>query len=232
MTAAAQPFKGLQDAISNHLTTHGVSSVQQYDNSSLLLLTWLKHLHQTKLTDSADYMLEGVGSLIREAGAYLAMGLVRAAMFSMRGQIDLTLSWLYFKDHPTELKKVESTGKGYKLASEVLAYLGDVNAGFKTRFGILEQVSERKAKDPFHILSAHVHGQSKTVIPSVDSFDQVVQSAELAQQFVQLQRDASEYLSDVLTCVYMIDWAAIPEAIRFNFEARKPSPQQRTALFG
>lgn len=225
------PFHKLQGAISAHLHAHGVASFAKYEASSRLLLVWLKHLYQAKRTGNADYMLEGVGSLLRESGAYLSMGLVRAALFSMRGQIDLLLSWIYFKDHPAELKKVENTGKGYKLASDVLAYLGDVNPMFKTRFGVLEQLSRRRAKDPFHILSAHVHGQSKNVIPSVETLEQVVQSAELAEQFVELQFDSAEYLSDVLTSVYMLDWASVPVAVKANLEDRKPSANQRAVLF-
>ncbi len=230
MTAAKQ-LRDIEAAVSDALAKNGTQTLSEYNEANTLMLAWVRYLHQTQLTGKADYMLEGVGALIRECAAYLSMGLVRTAWVSMRGQIDLTLSWIYFKDHPIELAKVESTGDGYMLVSDVLKYIKEINPKFGQRFTVLDQVSKRKTKDPFRLLSGHVHGQSLFVIPKVNTLDQVVQPAKTCHEAVTLQQECWEYISDILLALNLDDWAAIPDEVKRDFDARTVSGKQKTALF-
>ncbi len=230
MTAAKQ-LRDIGQAVTNALANNGAQTLSEYNEANTLMLAWVRYLHQTQLTGKADYMLEGVGALIRECAAYLSMGLVRAALFSMRGQIDLTLSWIYFKDHPIELAKVESTGEGYMLVSDVLKYIREINPKFGPRFTVLDQVCKRKTKEPFRLLSGHVHGQSQFVIPKVNTLDQVIQPANTCHEAVTLQQECSEYVSDILLALNLDDWAAIPGEVKRDFDARTVTAKQKAVLF-
>lgn len=221
----------LNQSVSNTLTATGVDTLDSYNESAKLMLAWVNYLHTTQLTGNANHMLEGVGALIRECAAYSSMGLARAAIFSLRGQIDLLMSWLYFKDHNVELQVVENTGNGYRLVSEVIKYLNDVNSKFGTRIAILKQTTNRKVEDPYRLLSAHVHAQSSFAVPTVQNLSQVVNSKETIDQVIELQRDCADFVSDILLAINLGDWASIPQPAKDAFKKKPLTDKQKVALF-
>src|SRR3989442_13118197 len=101
-------------------------------------------------------MLDASASAAREAIACLALGLLRPWLASLRSQIDMLLAWLYFKDHPVEWQRVQDTGEGFKLKSDILKYLSETVEKYKTRFGLLRDCTTRTVEDPFRLLSAHM----------------------------------------------------------------------------
>ena len=76
----------------------GEGIVSQIEGKSSLLLLWIPYLNLQK-TGTADELLDGALSSLREVAACSGLGLVRPALLAMRTEIDLMLSWLYFKDH-------------------------------------------------------------------------------------------------------------------------------------
>lgn len=228
---ASPHIAGLSTSVQKHLDEYGVDTLEKLNAASFLMLHWLKHLHDSQRTGTADQMLTGVGSLIRECAATLSLGLVRSAMLSMRGQIDLVLSWLYFKDHHVELNIVEREGEGYKLKGEVWKYLQTAHPKFGARFTVLEQCATRKAIDPYRLLSGHIHGQSAKAIPAVKSLEKVVSSFTDCERAIELQGYCAEYLNDILLAIYLDDWHAIPKPIQLAFEQRDMSAKQKAEFF-
>jgi hypothetical protein len=92
----------------------GEGIVSQIEGKSSLLLLWIPYLNLQK-TGTADELLDGALSSLREVAACSGLGLVRPALLAMRTEIDLMLSWLYFKDHHVEWHYVNATGDGFKL---------------------------------------------------------------------------------------------------------------------
>ena len=177
------------------------------------LLLWLTYLNAYERTGTADLLLDGVASSVRECAACAALGFVRPALFSARTQIDLLLGWLYFKDHPVEWNAVNERGEGFKLKRELLDYYGEYMQGYKMRFGLLQEVADRSESDPYRLLSAHIHAQSSMVLPDAMSLKDVVRSSSLVKQLPQLLIEVNEYVGDVLISMFARKWASIPGEI-------------------
>lgn len=217
--------------VTSNCETHGDTIVTNAEAASRVELLWLHFLSQTQLTGTADCLLDGAASAIREATACVALGLVRPALCSLRLQIDLSLGWLYFKDHPIEWAKVQATGDGFKMKTELLKYLTDSYDKYGTRFGTLRDCKTRSQDDPYRLLSAHLHGQSEHVLPKVKIPSDIVAPIEAQQEATQLQFECAEFINDVLWSVYADQWKNIPTELRTTLECRFKSDGQRSAFY-
>ena len=92
----------LRTAACDFSLSQGESISAQVEQRSTLLVHWLDYLSAFHRTGVADSLLEAARSSVREVAGLLSLGLARPALFSLRGQIDLLLAWLYFKDHGVE----------------------------------------------------------------------------------------------------------------------------------
>lgn len=211
--------------------TNGAGLSADVENQSELLMHWVSYLSKYQLTGVANQLLEASGSAIRETAGSLSMGLLRSALFSLRAEIDLVISWIYFKDHPIEWGYVNRTAEGFKLKSEILQHIGVHYEGFNRRYGLLVQIKKRQEIDPYRLLSAHIHGQSEPVLPVVNDLKDLVQDKVRCQQCAQVAFEVSEYLSDILLSMYSTNWMALPERIRTLTLPRFVSPEQRTEFF-
>jgi hypothetical protein len=210
---------------------HGEEIIARGEGSSYLLMLWLDHLRSTQLTGNADCLLDGATSAVREGVSCLALGLVRPALNSIRLQIDLVLAWLYFKDHKVEWDRVQETGDGYKLKSDIFKYLCESHKSFNTRFSLLANCKSRTLHDPYRVLSAHIHGQSEPAIPKITMPIDIVASYTLQLQALELQKESAEYLNDILWCINAEHWTRVPEPLLEAITTRFKSPAQRVSFF-
>ena len=232
MTAAlSAQLAQLVKLVSDNCGAQGVALVSKSEAASRVELLWLQYLSGTQRTGTADCLLDGTSSAIREAVACLALGLVRPALSSLRLQIDLTLGWLYFKDHPVEWARVQATGDGFRLKTDLLKYMGESYDRFNARFGILRDCKTRTQDDPYRLLSAHIHGQSQYVLPQVQVPADVVATVQAQSEVVQLQQECAEFINDILWAVYADRWSSVPGDLLSNLEIRFKSPAQRATFF-
>lgn len=232
MTAVlADHLAALVDLCTKNCQDRGERLVTASEAASRLLMLWLQHLIDARLTGTSDSLVQGMLSAVREGTACLALGLVRPALTSLRLQVDLGLSWLYFKDHPVEWSRVQETGDGFKLKTELLKYLAEHHPRFKDRMGILRDCKTRTQDDPYRLLSAHIHAQNEPAIPQVEKPSDIVASAHLQDEFVQLQAECAEYMNDVFWSMYAERWATIGEELRSSINARFKTPAQRAEFF-
>lgn len=194
-------------------------------------LLWLGYLLAHRDTGTARCLIEGVESAIREAAACLILGLARPALNSLRMQIDLTISWLYFKDHPVEWELIQQTGENFKLKKELLQYLKDWHPKFGGRIGILQQIKRRKLLDPYRLLSAHMHGQNELSIPDIKSPADALAKPEVLAEVPLIQVECCEYLSDVLWAVFGDHWRAVPAELMSDLEGRFVTNTQKAEFF-
>ncbi len=209
----------------------GVEIIAVGESASNLLRIWLQYLRTHHATGTADCLIDGTTSAVREAIACLALGLVRPALNSLRLQIDLSLAWLYFKDHPVEWRRVQETGEGFKLKTELLKYLNEWFARYGTRFSLLRDCKTRTLDDPYRLLSAHIHGQSELVLPQVQRPQDIVDTIQAQDEALKLQRECSEYINDVFWSVFTDAWASFPAELKTTLEGRFKSPEQRVSFF-
>lgn len=161
-----------------------------------------------------------------EAAASASAGLHRSSMFSMRAQIDVALSWLYFKDHPVEWEKVERENEGYKLKKDALDYLGTYFPSFNKKLSTLAKHAKRPMLDPYKVLSAHIHSTGVETVPKLNKFADVVSDETVAADLVKLQISVDEFISDVLFSVFGSGWASLPTEILGIVKGRVPAEQQ------
>lgn len=221
----------LASRIEGRLGTVGDKYIQLVDVETLLLRRWLQFLGDYEKTGTADVLLEGVASSIIEVASCLTVGFGRVALGSIRAQIDLVLSWLYFKDHPVEWARLESHGEGYMQKSELLRYLSEkYSKSFASKFAVLKQGKTRLIEDPFSLLSAHLHKQAAATVVTLGGCADVVCSEVVCNDVVTLQSSTTEYLNDVLLSCYSEQWAAIPAEVIDAARARL-TPGQEKQLF-
>ena len=143
----------------------------------------------------------------------------------------MSLAWLYFKDHPVEWQRVQDTGDGFKLKSDILKYLSETVEKYKTRFGLLRDCTTRTVEDPFRLLSAHMHGQSELILPEVQELKDIVATTQTQDDAVKLQAECGEFINDVFWSVFADRWASVPTDLRTRLDARFKSPAQRATFF-
>jgi hypothetical protein len=194
-------------------------------------LLWLHYLLGHRDTGTARCLIEGVESAIREGAACLILGLARPALNSLRMQIDLTLSWLYFKDHPVEWEQIQQTGENFKLKKELLQYLKDWHPKFGARIGTLLQIKRRKLSDPYRLLSAHMHGQNELSIPNIVSPTDALAKPEILAEVPLIQVECCEYLSDILWAVFGDHWRAVPTDLMSDLDGRFVTKAQKADFF-
>jgi hypothetical protein len=143
----------------------------------------------------------------------------------------MSLSWLYFKDHPVEWQRVQDTGEGFKLKTELLRYFGESFGKYQSRFGLLRDCKTRKLDDPYRLLSAHIHGQSELALPKVEKPKDIVAAPKAQDEAIELQAECSEYINDVFWSIFADRWASIPKELKTALESRFKSREQRIAFF-
>jgi len=206
-------------AVTQHNKDAGASLLEVMDSASTLLLAWLQYLDRYARTSVADELLTGVRSAVIEAAGVAALGLVRPGLLSLRAEIDLLLSWLYYKDHAKEWA-LANEGGFFKLKSELVTYLNNTMPGFQERYNLLLKVADRSQKEPYVLLSKHVHSQTAALLPPGGKVASLVANVALCHEFVKLQREVSEYLGDLLASYYAGRWSELPTSITEYLEAR------------
>jgi len=208
----------------------GAALVADAESAATLLLSWLAYLREWRLTTVADELIAGTQAAIIEAAGCVCLGLVRPALFSMRAQIDMLLSWLFFRDHKVEWERVQLEGEGFKLRKEATGYLEQHIAGFRERFALLGKRKRRTSDDVYRLLSAHVHSQSAQTVPNIADLRSLVRSKAVCHECVKIQGEVSEYLSDVLVAAMPEVWPDLPAPITADLQGRLTTTE-RSKLF-
>jgi hypothetical protein len=226
-----QQTSELRSAAALFSQAHAEAITVQVEEKSALLIHWLQYLSSFHRTEVADDLLNAATCSVREVAGLLSLGLARPALFSLRGQIDLLLAWLYFKDHSVEWSHVNETAEGFRLRKELLQYLDQYVPKFAMRIGSLREIKTRTESDPYRLLSAHIHAQSAVVLPVVSDLKDLVRNKNVCLECTQACFEVSEYMNDILLCLYLTDWAALPGPVQSALELRFKSADQRQVFF-
>jgi hypothetical protein len=212
--------KALEAATTRHASSHGSGLARLAAETSKLLLAWLHYLRASSPKTEASVLLDGAQAAVIEVVGCLALGLVRPAVFSLRAQADMALSWLYFKDHPVEWRALQLTGEHYQMKTSVWNYLNSYVPRFKERFKLLADDRARQVEDPYKALSAHVHGQGPGTIPVVGDLENLVGTLSKCRECVEAQKDVAEYLNDIFLSCMAQKWPDLPPTIRDQTKKR------------
>lgn len=180
---------------------------EDISEAGIPILSWINYLRSIHNNHSAIELLNGTQSALIETCAYCYLGLGRAAIISIRTQIDLLLCYTFFRDHPVEWKRVQRTGEGYRLFSEILKYHGEYSPDFKKRFEIINKITKPTIKELYHIMSAHIHAQSPFTVPTFETMSDLVLDQTQIESILDLQKNTSIAMSALLLAIYGNNWA-------------------------
>jgi hypothetical protein len=226
-----QQTSDLRTAAGDFSTLHGETITIQVEEKSALLVHWLGYLSAFHRTGVADNLLDAAISSVREVAGLLSLGLARPALFSLRGQIDVLLAWLYFKDHGVEWSHVNETAEGFKLKKELLQYLDQHVPKFGARIALLREIKTRIEPDPYRLLSAHIHAQSTFVVPVVAELRDLVRPSSVCFECTQACFEVAEYMNDIFLSIHLSGWASLPAPVRNALNSRFKSSEQRRVFF-
>lgn len=199
----------LQD-MTAFLAHRGVELAVLGDEASKELMLWVHYFEKTHGDSSAVTLLNGTRSALIETIGYISFGLGRAAINSIRTEIDLILSFAYFCDHPREWEVVISSGSGFMLRNDIYKYFIGLNIGFTENLKMVETATQVSLIDLYKILSAHIHAQSSYTIPKGNKIRNLVVKDEIVESIVQLQRSVSIALSNFFVTIYCQKWPELP----------------------
>lgn len=215
-----QRAEELLAAINKHCSAHKGAYLDKCCDALALLLVWFAYLRSTFSRQVADRLLDAAQATAIEVAGCISTGLVRPAVFSIRAQLELTLAWMYYNDHPVEWQFFEATGKDYPMRAVIVRYLQSTSARFADRFKLLQKTKKRKDDDPYALLSVHVHSIAAKGGPVIGSLSSIVQSAKNCDECIELQKQVAEYLTDTLGAWYADRWHDLPADIRTHLSGR------------
>jgi hypothetical protein len=215
-----QEVEALRVAIDAHCTKHKGKYLDSCIVASALLLAWFGYLRSSVSRHVADRLLDAAQATAIEAACCISVALVRPAIFSIRAQLELTLAWIYYNDHPVEWQLFEKTGRDYPMRAALIRYMHTTGPRFDDRLKLLQKTKTRKDDDPYSLLSVHVHTISGKGGPTIASLVSAVRSDKTCDECVILQAHVAEYLTDVLSAWYADHWHDFPAAIKTHVQSR------------
>lgn len=138
------------------------------------------------------------------------------------------LAWMFFNDHIVEWRYARDTGDKYPLYSQTWRYLSSYGRGFERRFDLLAKARSRRIKEPYSLLSIHVHSLTIPALPGAANIQSVVSDVARCEECVSLQADVGEFLSDVLLAWFAGRWADLPRVIMDCTKERLGSDNMQT----
>lgn len=221
----------LARGIQQNCDADGPELIAKAEGAAGAQLLWLSYIGDSQLTGTADCLVRGAHSSIRESAICIALGLVRPAVAAMRLQIDLALGWLYFRHHPVEWDRVQRSGDGFKLKSEILTYLKENFTHFNHRLSLLELRKTRSLEDPYRLLSAHMHAQSETTVPEIEHPSSLLSSAHERTEAITLLQECSEYIGDLYWSVFADRRYSLPSDLEDALHSRFASPAELATFY-
>jgi hypothetical protein len=212
--------EALREAIGEALLDDPLKRVRIAEGNAILLLHWLAYLQSTKANGYADELLEAVRSSIVEVAGYIAVRMARPAVHAMRCQLELSLAWLYYVDHPVEWRRTTDHEGDFISHSSSVKYLGQHLPQFNRRLRKLDEVKTREINDPYDLLCSHVHGTSGFALASGGKLTSLVRGEADVNDALRLQEEVAEYLSDVFLSWFGDSWHDLPQQVRNSARAR------------
>ena len=199
--------------LNQRLSKDGIADATKIAGSSRRVVCWIEWLKAQNHGCECGALLAGSRSAIRETIFYSSLGLGRAAIGSLRCQIDLVLAFTYFCSHPIEWNRVVSTGEGFLLRSEVYDFHRTHIPKFGAKLTQLEQSSGVSLENIYHVLSAHIHAQSPLTLPKASPLSDLVLDSTRMASIIDLQDKVDRALSNFLFATHWVKWPEIPTAI-------------------
>src|SRR5271168_1533465 len=115
-------YKSLEAAITGSLSA-GLPAATACEQSFRVMNNWLKEINLTHTTIGSSVLIRGALSASIEVVSTAYLGMVRQSISSLRAYYELSLAWLYYKDHPIEWGRIVVGSDQTSLPGEIQKYL-------------------------------------------------------------------------------------------------------------
>lgn len=194
-----------------------------------LSTAWIGHYLKVEADENAASLLKGSYGCAVEAVSLTALGLLRPAMLSLRSHYELCLQYLFFQDHPRELRSLLDYRSQGPLPSVVKKYLKDHSASFESRFIALSKVRHRTMEDVYGILSGVAHGNALNSISTSSQPTDMIEKPEAVSQSISIFEGVGEIISDHFLSDFQSNWISVPTVVQHDaaarFQGKKPSEE-------
>lgn len=177
-------------------------------------LAWAGHYLGVSGDDPSVILLKAAYGSAVESVSLTAFGMVRPAMLALRSHYELSLQYLFFKDHPKELKSLLEFRSQGPLPSVVKRYLKEYAPNFELRLGKLSKVARRKFSDPYGVLSGVAHGNALNSISVASVPHELVEEKQYVEQSLDIFKAVGESLADYYLSEFDANWLSVPELVR------------------
>lgn len=195
-----------------------------------LSLAWTAHFMHLHKGIHCDLLLRGCYGAGVESVSLVAAGLLRPAILSLRSHYELSLQFLFYKDHPIEWRNVSSFRTQPTLPGVNKKYLKDNFPTFDDRFKELSKKKVRRHEDCYDALSGVAHGTALHSISQATAPQDLVEENSTLSQAESIFLSAGEFLNDVHVSCFDSNWLSLPESTRSNLEARFSPASARETL--
>ncbi len=194
-----------------------------------LSLTWTaKNLKSTQ-HQHCKLLLRGSYGTAVEAVSLLSFGLVRPAVLSLRAHYELSLQFLFYKDHPVEWEGVMSFRKQPNLPRANKKYLKEFYPDFDSRLNTLLATKSREHDDCYDVLSGIAHGTAIHSITSATKPEELVEKKNIVDSAKNVFSDVAETISDINVACFESNWLSLPNLVQENltnrFEGKTPASE-------
>ena len=193
-------------------------------------LVWTARQTDVRSSTPYDVLLNGCYGTAVEAVSLVSFGLIRPAVLSLRAHYELSLQYLFYKDHPVEWRNVFDFRSQPMLPGVVKKYLRDNCPKFDRRFKTLLGVRSRPNEDCYQVLSGIAHGTAVNSISSATTPADLVESEGVVSKSVAVFRDVGEYICDIYVSSFESNWLSLPEMTRDDLESRFGDKSPRAEL--
>ena len=183
-------------------------------------LTWTMTSLDKEDHEDCTLLLNGCYGAAVEAVTLTSFGLVRPAVLSLRSHYELSLMFLYYKDHPVEWRNTKQYRARPKLPGDIKKYLRNNFESFEDRWKSLCKVKERGVEDCYDVLSGVAHGTALNSISSATKPVELIESEETIQQSVYIFLAVSESINDIYISCFEGSWISLADETKSKLEKR------------
>jgi len=212
-------FSEFSGAVSSQIDTSAPYANMCLEKLRPSLVWTARHMESGAFPD-CKFLLKGSYGAAVEAVSLVSFGLVRPAILSLRSHYELSLQFLFYKDHPVELRNVKAYRTQPNLPGVNKKYLKDNFPKFEDRFKKLAKVKTRTDDDCYSVLSGIAHGTAINSISSATKPNELIESANTVSQSVNVFRDVGENLCDIHVSCFENNWLSLPEPTKQSLTAR------------
>lgn len=192
-------------------------------------MAWVGHYLNCDAQDSAEILLKGAYGSAVESVSLTALGLVRPAMLSLRSHYELCLQYLYFQDHPREMRSLLDYRWQGPLPAAVKKYLKEHSSSFEPRFSSLSKVRRRTMEEVYGMLSGVAHGNALNSVSIALQPDDLIESAESVTQSIGIFEGVGEIISDHFLSDFSSNWMSVPSVVQADvadrFQGKSPADE-------